>query len=209
MVQEEASYTKCSKYLDIIKETGYIIFGTIIGEPELATSVILTPETAHSSQAFVARSQHAWLDVKYKGDWMRRPIESTEVAWLVRCLVSLSDSMNGWLELGPTSNNKENWGHIFGADNVIPLDNVGKEAIPLDNVGNGIVSESSSMSPLSSVDSTKLAHLVLSSIKSVLLILHCHIQRRGWRVNLRFLAKKPIAFLLFLLVTYCLTRSVG
>ena len=190
MVQEEASYTKCSEYLDIIKATGYIIFGTIIGEPELGPSVISTPETAHSSQGFEARSQHAWLDVKYKGDWMRRPIESTEVAWLVRCLVFLSDSMNGWLHLGPTSNNKENWGCILGADNVIHLDNVGK----------GIALESSSHDP------TKLAHLVLSSIKSVLLVLHCHIQRRGWRVNLRFLAKKPIAFLFFLLVIYCLTR---
>ena len=199
MVQEETSYTKCSKYLDIIKATGYIIFGTITGQPELAHSVISNPETGHSSQGFVARSQHAWLDVKYKGDWMRRPIESTEVAWLVRCLVFLSDSMNGWLDLGPTSNNKENWGHILGADNVIPLDNVGK----------GIASGSSSATPLSSHYSTKLAHLVLSSIKSVLLVLHCHIQRRGWRVNLRFLAKKPIAFLLFLLVIYCLTKNFG
>lgn len=33
-------------------------------------------------------------DVKYKGDWMRRPISSDEIAWLAKVLVWLSDWMN-------------------------------------------------------------------------------------------------------------------
>lgn len=41
-----------------------------------------------------------WRDVAYKGDWMRRPIASNEVAWLVRLLLPASDALNRTLGLG-------------------------------------------------------------------------------------------------------------
>lgn len=43
--------------------------------------------------------KRTWADVKYKGDWMRRPISDTEVAWLARLLIRLSDWLNESLGL--------------------------------------------------------------------------------------------------------------
>ena len=40
-----------------------------------------------------------WRDVVYKGDRMRRPIASNEVAWLVRLLLAASDAVNARLGL--------------------------------------------------------------------------------------------------------------
>lgn len=40
-----------------------------------------------------------WQDLQYKGDWMRRPISSNEIGWLVRLLLLLSDLGNRWLYL--------------------------------------------------------------------------------------------------------------
>jgi sphingomyelin phosphodiesterase 4 len=39
-------------------------------------------------------------EVKYRGDWMKRPISETEVAWLARVLIRLSDWLNDALRLG-------------------------------------------------------------------------------------------------------------
>ena len=40
-----------------------------------------------------------WEDLHYKGDWMRRPIGSNEIGWLVRLLLKLSDLLNHLLYL--------------------------------------------------------------------------------------------------------------
>ncbi|XP_047180970.1 uncharacterized protein LOC124847504 [Vigna umbellata] len=37
---------------------------------------------------------HVFADVKYKGDWMRRPISNDEIAWLAKVLIRLSDWLN-------------------------------------------------------------------------------------------------------------------
>ena len=43
-----------------------------------------------------------WADVRYRGDWMRRPIASNELAVLVRTLLWISDALNRSLGLdGP------------------------------------------------------------------------------------------------------------
>uniref|UniRef100_A0A0A9DHG5 Sphingomyelin phosphodiesterase 4 n=1 Tax=Arundo donax TaxID=35708 RepID=A0A0A9DHG5_ARUDO len=41
----------------------------------------------------------SWADVKYRGDWMKRPISESEVAWLARILIRLSDWLNDVLRL--------------------------------------------------------------------------------------------------------------
>ncbi|KAL6847712.1 hypothetical protein ACP4OV_022500 [Aristida adscensionis] len=41
----------------------------------------------------------SWADVKYRGDWMKRPISETEVAWLARILIRLSVWLNDVLGL--------------------------------------------------------------------------------------------------------------
>ena len=40
-----------------------------------------------------------WEDLHYKGDWMRRPISSNEIGWLVRLLLRLSSLLNHLLYL--------------------------------------------------------------------------------------------------------------
>ncbi|GAQ89595.1 hypothetical protein KFL_005400050 [Klebsormidium nitens] len=49
----------------------------------------------------VGLQRHSWADAHYKGDWMRRPLESGEIGWLVRGLVRASDALNEALQLGP------------------------------------------------------------------------------------------------------------
>eukprot|EP00850_Spirogloea_muscicola_P016567 SM000135S27011 [mRNA] locus=s135:233540:242896:+ [translate_table: standard] len=62
------------------------------------------PEHEHAPAA--RRAQAAFQTrpsgrVRYKGDWMRRPVESYELGFLVQLLVPLSDAVNASLGLGP------------------------------------------------------------------------------------------------------------
>ena len=43
-----------------------------------------------------------WAEVKYKGDWMRRPVSEGEVAWLADLLVNISNRVNRALGLDQT-----------------------------------------------------------------------------------------------------------
>lgn len=49
---------------------------------------------------------HVLGDVKYKGDWMRRPISDDEIAWLAKMLVRLSDWLNKTLGLNQAQNSQ-------------------------------------------------------------------------------------------------------
>ena len=49
-----------------------------------------------------ALKRGGWQDLHYKGDWMRRPIGSNEIGWLVRLLLHLSDLLNRALYLQGT-----------------------------------------------------------------------------------------------------------
>lgn len=41
----------------------------------------------------------SWQEVQYKGEWMRRPLSSSEIGWLVRILLLVSDLANRSLGL--------------------------------------------------------------------------------------------------------------
>ena len=49
---------------------------------------------------------HAFADVKYKGDWMKRPISNDEIAWLAKLLVRLSAWLNENLGLNRAENDQ-------------------------------------------------------------------------------------------------------
>lgn len=49
---------------------------------------------------------YAFADVKYKGDWMRRPISNDEIAWLAKMLIRLSDWLNESLGLNQAESNQ-------------------------------------------------------------------------------------------------------
>ncbi|KAK3039510.1 hypothetical protein RJ639_028092 [Escallonia herrerae] len=56
---------------------------------------------------------YAMADVKYKGDWMKRPISNDEVAWLAKLLVALSAWLNDTLGLnqGESSHASPSWSY--------------------------------------------------------------------------------------------------
>uniref|UniRef100_A0A8R7ULT2 Sphingomyelin phosphodiesterase 4 n=2 Tax=Triticum urartu TaxID=4572 RepID=A0A8R7ULT2_TRIUA len=54
---------------------------------------IFTPKHPHSGRS-------KFGEVRYRGDWMKRPISETEVAWLARILIHISDRLNDTLRLG-------------------------------------------------------------------------------------------------------------
>ncbi|KAI5055602.1 hypothetical protein GOP47_0029123 [Adiantum capillus-veneris] len=176
-----AAHTNCKKALDAIKKAGSLIFTTKL-EPvfPIATPVAEVKNSSHHSfQACKALPQHTWKDVKYKGDWMRRPIESTEFAWLVRLLVQFSDTINKKLDLSQECD--------------VP-------ALELVDQGmNGAAGNDLGLSMQGSPDTvldfnlSKLAALLLCYVSSALSILVEFVRGRGWRLNLRFLGKKPVA----------------
>lgn len=90
--------------LDSLKAFMGILFG---GEAAKPPSV--APEATHNrDEIFTPKhpgwGKRTWADVKYKGDWMRRPISDGEVAWLARLLISLSVWLNDILGLDNAEN---------------------------------------------------------------------------------------------------------
>ena len=65
-----------------------------------ASSFSASPSTAYSPALLPQRlPRSSWRDVQYKGDPLRRPVATYEVALLVRLLVALSQRANAWLRL--------------------------------------------------------------------------------------------------------------
>ncbi|KAG0557960.1 hypothetical protein KC19_11G168800 [Ceratodon purpureus] len=142
--------------------------------------------------------RHSWQDVKYKGDWMRRPIESTEVAFLARLFVRISDAINTTLGLtGPD------------AVKVSEVSSVREDVVE----GDAVQSEPSEVVlPSSGQNEIKLSDMVdfvKNMLWQILLILQLEARDRGWRVNLRFMAEKKFLVLSMLaLLFYWLVRAI-
>ncbi|XP_010258836.1 PREDICTED: uncharacterized protein LOC104598460 isoform X2 [Nelumbo nucifera] len=109
--------------------------------------------------------------VKYKGDWMKRPISDGEVAWLARLLVRLSDWLNESLEL-----NHEESSH--------------EEVPSLSYV------EVSNDEPVKVGGGKDALRMVLSCVAAWLVMVGSAVLRfmkiHGLRVNLRMLASKKV-----------------
>lgn len=86
--------------LEALKVLTIRIFGSCeMGAPvELVSMYNSESEKTHFIK-HPGLGRHTWADIKYRGDWMRRPIEDTEVAWLARLLVRISDWLNTRLGL--------------------------------------------------------------------------------------------------------------
>lgn len=150
-----------------------------------------------ASRSSIGLQRHSWQDVKYKGDWMRRPIESTEVAILARFFVKVSDAINNTLGLTTPSHEEA------------PTDEGGEPQEQPDPSGEGeeVVLPSSGQNEVKFSD-------VLDLIKNVLwriaLILQLEARDRGWRVNLRFMAEKKFLVLTVLaLLFYWAVRTIA
>jgi len=93
--------------LDSIRSKMIVLFG----EPTRASCVPtcveepLDPQHDHV-EVFTPKhpgvGRRTWADVNFKGDWVRRPISDSEVAWLAKLLIRLSDWLNEVLCLDRT-----------------------------------------------------------------------------------------------------------
>ncbi|CAM0871277.1 unnamed protein product [Alopecurus aequalis] len=91
--------------LDLIKSRMKKIFqGRIEGTHRNASPERLQHEQQGRGEIFTPKhpvlGRSKFSEVKYRGDWMKRPISETEVAWLARILIRLSDWLNDALRLG-------------------------------------------------------------------------------------------------------------
>ncbi|XP_071705861.1 uncharacterized protein [Rutidosis leptorrhynchoides] len=110
-------------------------------------------------------------DIRYKGDWMKRPISNDEVAWLANLLVKLSGWLNSLIGLNPHEN-----GHVGPA-----------------NWSYGEVSGDKGTNVYGTMDTIRL---ILGAICSWLITFGREtvkfMREHGMRVNLRILASKKI-----------------
>ncbi len=142
--------------------------------------------------------RHSWQDVRYRGDWMRRPIESTEVAFLARLFVRLSDSINNTLGLTvPLDIVKVDEGLSARIQTESRLLQPPEVEVPSSSNGQGEIKLS---------DILLLAKGVLWQVVS---ILQLEAQNRGWRINLRGMAeKKFLVNLTLVLLVYWVVHSI-
>lgn len=83
------------------------LFGGPITKPSSGT-----PQSRHHQQSrddiFEPRSfgNHMGAEIKYKGDWMKRPVSSDEIAWLASFLVNISGRLNEKLGLNQVDRNQ-------------------------------------------------------------------------------------------------------
>ncbi|XP_071917616.1 uncharacterized protein [Coffea arabica] len=173
------------KCLDSLKAQLSCLFGG----PILGSSS-RTPEKREHVQTrdemFRPRSfgHHMVSEVKYKGDWMKRPISDDEIAWLAKLLVDLSAWLNESLGLNQV-NSSQGW----PAWSYVDLSG---------NAGN--VS--------GFMDTMKIVFLSLFSWftalgKAGLMFM----RKRGLKVNLRILASKKIVMVLLMVAAFSISRK--
>lgn len=181
------------QHIDSLKVHMSCLFGGHTVKP-----VSFTPETKQHLQSrdeiFKPRrvGNQALADVKYKGDWMKRPISDDEVAWLAKVLVWLSSWLNESLGLNQTEscNVDPKWSYVEVSTDV------GNVCGP-----------------------TETMKMVLCAIGSWFLMLGGTVVRlmrkHGLRVNLRMLASKKMVLVLLIYAlfsilkkTFCLFHKV-
>lgn len=122
---------------------------------------------------------YALADIKYKGDWMKRPISDDEVAWLAKLLVQFSCWLNEILGLNQAESSQVGSTHSYVVK-VPSSDVLGIKAV-LGAIGSWIL---------------------MVGVEVVRLIKKC-----GLRVNLRVLASKKVVMVVLLVVVYSVFKS--
>uniref|UniRef100_M4E840 Sphingomyelin phosphodiesterase n=1 Tax=Brassica campestris TaxID=3711 RepID=M4E840_BRACM len=182
----EKNLSEALKCVDSLKQVVSNFFGGHVIKP-IAFSLEMDHPQKNRDELFKprgARNQMA-SSVKYKGDWMTRPVSEDEVAWMAKLLINISIWLNERLALDkPVTNNdkKEN-------------------------------SESVSYVDVSEVDARNVAgagdagRMILRGVVimcgSVLQLM----RKYGVRVNLRVMASKKFLTLLFLYVVFVVLKS--
>ncbi|KAJ9173362.1 hypothetical protein P3X46_016507 [Hevea brasiliensis] len=127
----------------------------------------------------------ALADVKYKGDWMKRPISDDEVAWLAKLLVWLSGWLNENLGLNQAGNSDggSKWSYVEVSS--------GKENV---------------------CGPSETMKMVLCAIGSWFVTLGATtvglMRKHGLRINLRILASKKIVLFLLMSALFSISKKV-
>lgn len=174
-----------------------------IYQPAYCQSPLASQPDNHSDRDAAATNRslglqrHSWQDVKYKGDWMRRPIESTEVAFLARLFVRVSDAINSTLGLTPSSDAKVS---------EVPTGNEGVDEDADQADPSEVVLPSSGQNEVKLSD---ILNFIKNLLLQILMILQQEARDRGWRVNFRFMAEKKFLVLSVLaLLFYWAVRTI-
>lgn len=181
----EKNLSEALKCLDSLKQVVSKFFGGHVIKP-IAFSLDMDNPQKSRDELFKprgARNQMA-SSVKYKGDWMTRPVSEDEVAWMANLLINISIWLNERLGLNqPVTNNdkKEN-------------------------------SESVSYVDVSEVDARNVAgagdagRMILRGVVMVCGSVLQLMRKYGVRVNLRVMASKKFLMLLFLYVVFVVLK---
>jgi len=184
--------------LDALKGLTSRIFGSCeMGVPvELVSMYNSESEKTHFIK-HPGLGRHTWADIKYRGDWMRRPIEDTEVAWLARLFVRVSDWLNRRLGLDhqeSTIHIDNSWGEN-SYDRTRTSEPIFAEIIE-DEDEVSLVDFLSKRTTWINLFSTVLSPVIYCSVllsKFVLSVL----RRSGCRINLRIMAEKKVLVFIF------------
>lgn len=173
------------KCLDSLKAQ----LGSLFGGAILKSSTRTQEEGRHQQtrdEIFRPRSfgNHMVPDVKYKGDWMKRPISDDEIAWLAKLLVDTSAWLNENLGLNQASS-----GHGDPALSYVDLSGDAANVYGLK-------------------DTMKM---VLFSLLSWFIALGSaglmFMRKHGLKINLRILASKKIMFVFLIVAAFIMLRK--
>nr|ADE77192.1 unknown [Picea sitchensis] len=184
--------------LEALKVLTIRIFGSCeMGAPvELVSMYNSESEKTHFIK-HPGLGRHTWADIKYRGDWMRRPIEDTEVAWLARLLVRISDWLNTRLGL----DHQDSTVHINNSwdensyNSMRTSEPIFAEIIE-DEDEVSLVDFLSNRTTWINLFSTILSPVMYCSVllcKFVVSVL----RRSGCRINLRIMAEKKVLVFIF------------
>lgn len=169
-----------------LKSRGRVLFGdNVVKQPPLSPGA--KPHYQSRDELFKPRKMGngSTSSIKYKGDWIRRPITDDEVAWLARLLIELSNWLNKTLGLHQVHNSQD-------ANSTFSFVEVPSDVVMVEY---GVP------------ESIKA---VLSSMASWLLTLRLAIAkimvRHGLKVNLRVFASKKFVMVVFMFILFNMLR---
>ncbi|KAG6483953.1 uncharacterized protein LOC122016211 [Zingiber officinale] len=180
--------------LDAIRSKMFVLFGI---SARKSASLTLTTSQTHDihharNELFTPKhpgvGERSWSNLKYKGDWMRRPISDTEVAWLANLLIRFSNWLNELLGL-----NHVDEGNLTSTTSPTIVHLSSNEVRNLEGPKEAI---------------TMLLELVGSLFSLFGNVIVKFLRSHKMRINLRVLASKKFAMLLLLYFIFCLLKKL-
>ncbi|XP_019095438.1 PREDICTED: uncharacterized protein LOC104763005 [Camelina sativa] len=177
----EKNVTESLKCVDSLKSAVSNFFGGHVIKP-IAFSLEPDRPQKNRDEVFKPRGAGNQIagSVKYKGDWMTRPISEDEVRWMAELLINISIWLNDRLGLNQSETNK---GKKENPESVSYVDVSGEDVRNITGAG----------------DAARMLFRGMMMVCGMVLQL---MKRFGIRVNLRVMASKKFLMLLFLYILF-------